>query len=601
MLAMSASRIAEEGLGRVNDISMTRRKYWLVVASLLLASGLVHSAFLLRFVRTFCINRDDFPLVFNSAQQYHHNPAWWVTRGYSSYFSTYPRLPELGGGYCRPVVNATFWLESLCSPGIGPLYLITNFLGVGITLLLFALFVHRETGGNVLSLSSVFILFAFSPIWYLALLSPSFRTTALMALFGLSAFLVLPSEGSKHRGLRMALSLLFQMASILSHEVGIATPVIAALLYVFRRDGTVARGRLRGLPLFLLPVLSFAALRLVFYGGVSHVDVLEPQNGWAWKAITGAVELLAKPFFPWETAAVTGGEWSLRVVVGALMNLAGYALVGCALLRPGKAGRRRLLRPLLCLGVTLALLWIAPTVRFMQLAAVFGVLVVMVAVEQISQGADQGWVRRGLALGLVGLAVGQLLIYLTSFPQMVAEGEAQNRVARVEFEGLEKAIATGSVPTLLLVNDQSGNPGSQAMLEMAAWPDRRHVRRLVAVDYFSGGSGPQSSLRISRDKQAVRIEIIAGPDQQFAFPEVDVKHAVNKFVIQGLHYEMETLRTYSFIARLLRCLGKKVEPDRVVFGHRLLVTVPPEIARDGLLIVGFDPRNMTAFSNDLTM
>jgi hypothetical protein len=478
--------------------------------------------------------------------------------------------------------------------------LITNFLGVGITLLLFALFVRRETGGNVLSLSSMFILFAFSPIWYLALLSPSFRTNVLMALFGLSAFLVLPSEGSKHRGLRMALSLLFQMASILSHEVGIATPVIAALLYVFRRDGTVARRRLRALPLFVLPLLSFAALRLVFYGGVSHVDVLEPQNGWAWKAITGAMELLAKPFFPWETAAVTSGECSLGVVIGALMNLAGYALVGCAMLRPGKAGRRPLLRVLLCLGVALAVLWIAPTVRFMQIAAVFGVLPAIVAVEQIRQGAGQRWVRRGLALGLVGLAVGQFLIYLTSFPRMVAEGEAHNRVARVEFEGLEKAIATASVPTLLLVNDQSGNPGSQAMLEMAAWPDRGRVRKLVAVDYFGGRSGPQSSLRISRDNQAVRIEIAAGPDQRFAFPEVDVKHAVNKFVIQGLDYEIETLRTYSFMARLLRHLGEKVEPDRVVVGRRLDVTVPPEIARDGLLIVGFDPRNMSSFSSDLT-
>jgi hypothetical protein len=478
--------------------------------------------------------------------------------------------------------------------------LITTFLGVGITLLLFALFVLRETSDNLLSLSSMFIVFAFSPIWYDALLGPPLRTSVLMVLFALSAFLVLPSEGSRHPGLRMAPSLLFQMASILSHEVGIVTPVIAALLYVFRRDGTVARGRLRALPLFVLPLLCFAALRLAFYGGVSHAYVLEPQNGWVWKGITGAVEVLAKPFFPWDTAQVTSVEWSLRVVIGALMNLAGYALVACALLRPGKAGRGPLLRVLLCLGVALGVLWIVPTVRFMQLAAVFGVLVVMVAVEQISQGADQRWVRRGLALGLVGLAVGQVLIYLTSFPQMVAGGEAENRLARVEFEGLQKAIATASVPTLLLVNDQAGWAGVQAMLEMAAWPNGGRVRRLVAVDSFSGESGPQSSLRISRDNQAVRIEIVAGPEQGFAFSNVDESYVGNKFVNQGLHYEMETVRTYSFSARLLRHLGQKVEPDRAHLGRRLVVTAPPEIARDGLLIVGFDPRNMSSFSDDLT-
>jgi len=579
---------------------MTSRKYWLVVGSLLLASGLLYSVFLLPNVRTFHIKGDDFALVFNSARQYHPNPASWVTRGYSSYFNNYPGLPELPTGFCRPVVNGTFWLESLCSPGTGPLYLITNFLGIGITLLLFAVFVLRETSGNLLSLSSMFPVFAFSPVWFEVLGTPSSRTTELMVLFALAAFLVLPSEGSRHRGLRMALSLLFQMASILSHEVGIVTPVIAALLYVFRRDGTVARGRLRALPLFLLPLLSFAALRFVFYGGVSHAYVLEPENGWVRKGITGAVALLAKPFFPWETAEVTSGEWSLRVVIGALMNLAGYALVAWALLRPSKASHRPLLRVLLCLGVALAVLWMAPTVRFMPLAAVFGVLAAIVAAEHISHGADRLWVRRGVALALFGMAVGQLLIYLTSFPQMLAGVETQNRLARIEFEGLQRAIATASVPTLLLVNDQAGDSASQAMLEMAAGPNRGRVRRLITVNGFRGGSSPQSSLRISRGNQAVRMEIVSGPDQGFHFGGAVESQLGNEFVNQGLHYEMETVRWYSFTARLLRHLGKKVQPDRSAIGRRLVVTAPPEMARDGLLIVGFDPRNMSSFSNDLT-
>ena len=138
------------------------------------------------------------------------------------------------------------------------------------------------------------------------------------------------------------------------------------------------------------------------------------------------------------------------------------------------------------------------------------------------------------------------------------------------------------------------------MLQMAAWPNRGRVRRLVVVDSFSGETGPQSSLRISRDNQAVRIEIVAGPGQGFYFCNVEESKLGSEFVNQGLHYEMETVRWYSPIARLLRHLGKKVEPDKVAFGRRLVVTVPPEIARGGLLIVGFDPRNMSSFSNDLT-
>lgn len=579
---------------------MTSHRYWLAVSSLLLATGLLHSVFLLPYVRTYHIIGDDFALVLNSARQYHPHPASWVTRGFSNYFVSFPDLPQHHTDFCRPVVNATFWLESLLSPGTGPLNLTTNFLGMVIILILFMFFLRRETAGNILFLSSMLIVYAFSAIWYEALLFSAFRCGLLMVLFALGAFLLLPPEGSRHQGLRIALSILCQLGSLLSHETGVVTPVIAALLFVFRRDGKVARGHLKVLPLFLLPLLCFAALRLVFYGGVRRAAVLEPETGWVRKGISGAVELLAKPFFPWDTAQVTSGEWSLSVVIGALMNLAGYALVAWALLRPGKSGRRPLLRALLCLGVALGVLWIAPTARFMQLAAVFGVLAAIVAVEQISKGAGQGWLRRGLELGLVGLAAGQLLIYLTSFPQLAAYWEKQNRVARVEFEGLQKAIGTASVPTLLLVNDQAGWYASQAMLQMAAGPNKKRVRRLVLVDTFWGGSDPQSSLRISRDNQAVRIEIVAGANQGFAFANVDESRLENKFVNQGLHYEMETVRWYSFTSRLLRHLGKKVEPDRSAIGHRLVVTAPPEMARDGLLIVGFDPRNMSSFPNDLT-
>jgi hypothetical protein len=237
----------------------------------------------------------------------------------------------------------------------------------------------------------------------------------------------------------------------------------------------------------------------------------------------------------------------------------------------------------------------------MQLAAVFGALATVVAAEQVSRDADQRWVRRGIRLGFVGSAVGQLLIYLTSFPQLAAGGVfVHNRPARVEFEGLQRAIGTARVPTLLLVNDLAGYGGSQAMLEMAAGPNIGRVRRLITVDSLAGESSPQSSLRISRDNGAVRIEIVAGPDQRFDFINVVQSRLGSEFVNQGLHYGMETIRSYSFTARLLRHLGKKVEPDRVALGRRLVVTVPPEMARDGLLIVGFDPRDMSWFSNELT-
>jgi hypothetical protein len=234
----------------------------------------------------------------------------------------------------------------------------------------------------------------------------------------------------------------------------------------------------------------------------------------------------------------------------------------------------------------------------MQLASVFSALAVVVAVEDISQRADGAWVRRGLALGLVGLAVGQLLIFFTSFPQMVATKESQCRIARTEFEGLKKVIAASSAPTLLLINDQAAYT-TQAMLEMAARPKRGRVKRLITVDNFAGESSTESTLRISRDDRAVRIEIDAGPGQTLAFANVVQSRLGSEFVNQGLHYEIEIVRTRSFLARLALSLGMRVEPDRVAIGHRLVVTVPPRVASEGLLVVGFDPRDTSTFSNDL--
>jgi len=586
----------------VYRLRMAPGRYWLSMLVLVLAIAVTYSVFLSPYVRTFHIKADDFALILNSARQYHRDPALWVTRGYTSYFVDFPDLPPASTfpghrtDFCRPVVNATFWLESLLCPGTGPLNLATNLLGLVITLILFMLFARRETGGNIPFLSSAFIVYAFSPIWYEAVMHPAFRGSLLMVLFALAAFLLLPPEGAPRQGLRIVLSVLCQLASLLSHETGIATPVIAALLFVHRRDGTLARSRLKLVPLFLLPLLCFGALRWAFYGGLSHANAL---RGWLRVGVTGGLVLLAKPFFPWDAGRVTNGQLSPRVVIAALMNLGGYALVAYALMQRGRSRRKPLLRILFSLGAALGVLWVAPRARYMQLAAVFGALTAIAAVEQIGVGAKRRWVQRGVPLALVGLALGQLLIYVTSFPHMVVEYEAYNRLARLEFEGLQRAIAAARVPTLLLVNDEAGYWGSQAMLEMAAWPNRGRVRRLITVDSFLGEGSPQSSVNISRDNEAVVIEILAGPDQHFYFTLVNLNQLGSKVVNQDLGYEMDTVRSYSFTGRFLRHLGRKVDPDNVDTGRRLRVTVPPEVARDGLLIVGFDPRDMLWFSKEL--
>jgi hypothetical protein len=555
-----------------------------------------YSILLLPYLRAFHINTDDFALILHSARQYHPDPGLWITRGFSSYFVNFPDLPQLHTDFCRPVVNATFWLESLFSPGTGPLNLVTNLLGLAISLVLFVALARRETRSEPLLLSLLLMVYAFSPAWYEAFQSAASRGTVLMALFALSAFLLLPPEDSSHPGLRITLSLVCQLASLLSHETGIITPVIAAILFVLRRDGTMARPRLRMLPVFLLPLACFGALRWMFYGGVNRAYVLEPAQGWLRQGVVNTIVFFASAFFPWEPSSSWLGKLSIGVVAGALMNLTGYALVVYALARPGKAGRGPLLRVLLCLGAALAVIWAAPGVRFMRLAAVFGILATVVAAEQAGEGTGPLKLRRRFGLAFAGLAVAQFLIFWTSLPQTLAGFSSVERQARAEFEGIRKAAATASVPTLLLVNDE-GVYATQAMLEMAAAP-RGPLTRLITVNNFAGGASSQSSLKIARQGRAVRIEVVAGPGGEILFKNAIVSQLASRFVNQGLAYELEINHRYSRTARLLHHFGKSMGPDASI-GRSMAVTVPPEIAGDGLLIVGFDPKTMGWFSQPL--
>lgn len=65
---------------------MSLRRCWLATGPLLMVIGLVYSVFLFPYVQTFHIKGDDFAVIFNSARQYHPNPASWVTQGYSLLF-----------------------------------------------------------------------------------------------------------------------------------------------------------------------------------------------------------------------------------------------------------------------------------------------------------------------------------------------------------------------------------------------------------------------------------------------------------------------------------------------------------------------------------
>jgi hypothetical protein len=211
---------------------------------------------------------DDFSLIRYSAVQNSPVPITWITKGFSEYFANDPQCATRFFGFDRPVVNATFYLESLFYRSAeGPLLLVTNFL-CWIISAWFIYGIARRLGASRWIASSGILLYALSPCWYRVLIHASFRNNGLSACFVLAASYVLLERDAVRSWVRLLLAGIFLALATGAHEQGFTSlPVFAVGVawLSFKAEGKWRLGRIAvAIATVVLPtILMLASFKMM--------------------------------------------------------------------------------------------------------------------------------------------------------------------------------------------------------------------------------------------------------------------------------------------------------------------------------------------------
>jgi len=242
---------------------------------------------------------DDFALLRYSAGASPGGAAAWFTSGYSSYFHNSPSCPANLWGFARPLVNITYYLESLIlGTGGYSVYLLTN-LAVFLASIWLLLSMARALQLGLRMGATLALIYAASPVWYRILLHSSFRPNGLCTLFMLSGIRLLlphavqPPERTPVR--RQLAAGLCGLAAVMSHEQGYSVlPMLVALL-LFSARGRGLREGIRGSMIGTLrvagPSLLYVAAMKVVNPAFGHNYALSSLSG------SGALDLLVVGLF----------------------------------------------------------------------------------------------------------------------------------------------------------------------------------------------------------------------------------------------------------------------------------------------------------------
>ncbi len=459
------------------------------------------------YVREFRLDLEDFPLVYHSSPPFVSLRDWtvWFSSGYSEYFNNYPEW--YGGGYAlaRPLMNAALYVQGLAHPLLGdPSYLFLNYLAVIISVPLLMVLLHRLTGLSPAAATVLSVSLGLSPVWHQALFWPSLGTNAIALCLSIAAIAVLfPASQAPPSRSRIVISSLLQVLAVAGHETAIVTPVICALLLMWRQEG---RPPIKTLWPLLAPLAYLAVSRVILPPAESVYAFEIDRSAFALRA----ARLAIGPFIPfeamhmllWNPATTLTRTVALTLAVAS--NLVMYGVLLGALLF---ARTRRLGLTLIALGV--ALVVAVPTntePRFMGLSLVLAVLAVLVGTENTPR------LRTGLVILLVATNVAQFAYGMTDLGGAQLERVRDSGVA---FDHLRESIAEHEPGVVVLVNDRTGHYGARAMLQMAAWP--RQDTELIVLNSYGGPPAEGASTSVDAEGDVLRIRVVFGQDQHVRF------------------------------------------------------------------------------------
>jgi hypothetical protein len=431
---------------------------------------------------------DDFSLIRYSAVQNSPTPITWITRGFSEYFANDPRCVTNFFGFVRPVVNATYYLESLLYRSAeGPFLLATNFL----CWLVSAWFVYgiaRRLGTSRWIASSGILLFAMSPCWYRGLIHSSFRNNGLATCFLLAASFVLLDEHAVRSWRRLMGAGGLVALAVGSHEQALTSLPVFVLGVAWLSFKTEREGRMRRMAIAIAAVTAPSLLMVSCFrlmnpmygsnyatagllgtlGSSDRLTALGIHNPLLIGVIKLPVHVFRAIIDALNTFTPLGADnmAKLNPHVGVLI----FALVGTATVAVLKRNPQQMFPVtaliLYAVGRSLAMPLAEP--RFMHMEVAWGIIVLLCA---LSAGFASGnWIA--IITG-VGAALGLLAFNIVSYNATILRPHTvllrRNEVDREAFHRIRSAAAKYPSAQVILANDQAAMWSARAMLDLAGF------------------------------------------------------------------------------------------------------------------------------------
>ena len=431
---------------------------------------------------------DDFALVRYSAVQNSPAPITWITQGFAKYFANDPKCVTGFFGFVRPVVNATYYLESLCLRSTqGPFLMATNVL-CWLVSVCFVYGIARRLGASRWIASSAILLYAMSPCWYRVLIHSSFRNNGVATCFLLIAFFLLLEDHAMRSWARLlAAGGLIALAAA-THEQAFTSLPVFALGAGWLSFKTETEGRVRRMAIAIAAVIGPTLLMVICF------RMMNPRYGTSYATggflselgrsdrltalglhsplLIGLIKLPLRVFGAIIAAlnAFTplGGDnlAKLKPHIGAIV----FVLAAAATVAVWKRTPRLMLPVaafiLYAVGRCIGMPSAEP--RFTQMEVAWGIIVLVCALSAGFASANRTAMFAGVAAAL-GLLAFDIVSYNATILKPHAILLRRNEVDREAFQRIRAAAAEYPGAQVILANDQAAMWSARAMLELAGF------------------------------------------------------------------------------------------------------------------------------------
>jgi hypothetical protein len=456
-------------------------------AIILLAVFIVFALSLGRYCLHYFPYEDDFALIRYSTIQNSPSPATWISQGYSQYFANDPRCTTGSFGFVRPVIDVTYYVESLLSrSGEGPLLLATNIVSwLTAAWLLYG--IARRLGASNWMASAAILLYATSPCWYRGLIHSSFRNNGLSACFILAATYVVLSDNAVRSSARLlAVGLLITLGAGCHEQALTSLPifVLGVAWFSYQAESGLTRKMLVAVIAVLAPTLLMIACfrrmnpaygtSYASSGFLSQVNTSPrlASHGIHSTLLISLIKLCARLlnalFSTLSALTPLGADNMARL--NPHLGIVLFLLVAIAAVAVMKYTPRLILPivafVLYAVGRSVGIPFAEP--RFTHLEVAWGVVVLVCALSAAFASRNRIAIATGVAAA-IGLFAFNAVSYDATFLKRNSILMRRNEVDREAFQRIRAAASIYPGAQVVLSNDQAAMWGGRAMLELAGF------------------------------------------------------------------------------------------------------------------------------------